>query len=214
MRMLSSLPSKKSRSSAWTRGTRVLPPTRTTWCTSFLSIFASLSTRATGLSVRLKRSPQSSSNLARDTGTERSTPWCTASTSTDVWVADDKARFASSHCLRTRWRALGSPAMSMPLCFFLKAATQWSMSRWSKSSPPRCVSPFVARTSKTPLSMVRSVTSKVPPPRSKTRMFFSPSFLSMPYAMAAAVGSLMMRCTVMPEIVPASLVAWRWASLK
>merc|ERR1719472_528590 len=62
--------------------------------------------------------------------------------------------------------------------------------------------------------MVSRVTSKVPPPRSKTRMFFSPPFLSMPYAMAAAVGSLMMRCTVMPVIVPASFIAWRCASLK
>merc|ERR1719230_1507751 len=36
----------------------------------------------------------------------------------------------------------------------------------------------------------------------------------MPYAIAAAVGSLMMRCTLMPEMVPASLVACRCASLK
>jgi hypothetical protein len=41
-----------------------------------------------------------------------------------------------------------------------------------------------------------------------TRMFFSPlDFLSRPYAMAAAVGSLMMRATFRPEMVPASLVA-------
>ena len=45
-------------------------------------------------------------------------------------------------------------------------------------------------------------------------MFFSPDFLSRPYAIAAAVGSLMMRITLRPEMVPASLVAWRWASLK
>ena len=32
--------------------------------------------------------------------------------------------------------------------------------------------------------------------------------------MAAAVGSLMMRATFMPAMVPASLVAWRCASLK
>jgi hypothetical protein len=31
---------------------------------------------------------------------------------------------------------------------------------------------------------------------------------------AAAVGSLMMRSTLRPAIVPASLVAWRWESLK
>ncbi len=36
----------------------------------------------------------------------------------------------------------------------------------------------------------------------------------MPYASAAAVGSLMMRLTSRPAILPASLVAWRWLSLK
>ena len=54
---------------------------------------------------------------------------------------------------------------------------KYFMMRWSKSSPPRWVSPLVASTSKTPLSMVSRVTSKVPPPRSKTRMFFSPALL-------------------------------------
>ena len=38
--------------------------------------------------------------------------------------------------------------------------------------------------------------------------------LSKPEAMAAAVGSLMMRGTFIPEIVPASFVAWRCKSLK
>ena len=42
------------------------------------------------------------------------------------------------------------------------------------------LSPLVATTSNTPLSMVRRDTSKVPPPRLSTRMFFSPSFLSKP----------------------------------
>ncbi len=36
----------------------------------------------------------------------------------------------------------------------------------------------------------------------------------MPKASAAAVGSLMMRLTSKPAMRPASLVAWRWASLK
>jgi hypothetical protein len=53
----------------------------------------------------------------------------------------------------------------------------------------------------------------VPPPRSYTAIFSS-FFLSSPYASAAAVGSLMMRSTSRPAIFPASLVAWRWASLK
>ena len=38
--------------------------------------------------------------------------------------------------------------------------------------------------------------------------------LSRPKASAAAVGSLMMRSTSRPAILPASLVAWRWLSLK
>ena len=40
------------------------------------------------------------------------------------------------------------------------------------------------------------------------------SFLSRPYAIAAAVGSLMMRMQLIPAITAASLVAWRWESLK
>ena len=65
----------------------------------------------------------------------------------------------------------------------------------------------MARTSKTPLSIVKTLTSNVPPPRSKTRMFFSPPFLSNPYAMAAAVGSLIILATFRPAMTPASLVA-------
>lgn len=48
------------------------------------------------------------------------------------------------------------------------------------------------------------LTSKVPPPRSKTSTV-SCSFLSRPYARAAAVGSLMMRSTSSPAIRPAVL---------
>ena len=55
--------------------------------------------------------------------------------------------------------------------------------------------------------------SNVPPPKSYTAMVSS-FFLSRPYASAAAVGSLMMRSTLRPAILPASLVAWRCASLK
>jgi hypothetical protein len=50
---------------------------------------------------------------------------------------------------------------------------------WSQSSPPRCVSPLVLSTSKTPSPMSRIDTSNVPPPRSKTAIF-SFFFLSRP----------------------------------
>ena len=76
----------------------------------------------------------------------------------------------------------------------------------------RCISisiiTSVARTSNTPLSIVSNETSKVPPPRSKTITFFSPCFLSKPYAIAAAEGSLIILNTSSPEIVPASFVAY------
>ncbi len=85
----------------------------------------------------------------------------------------------------------------------------------SKLSPPRWLSPAVAFTSNTPSPISSTDTSNVPPPRSKTRIVWSFSAsLSSPYASDAAVGSLMMRFTSRPAILPASLVAWRWSSLK
>ena len=69
------------------------------------------------------------------------------------------------------------------------------------------MSPEVATTSNTPLSIVKIETSNVPPPRSNTKIFFSPYFLSNPYAIAAAVGSFKILTTFNPAIVPASLVA-------
>ena len=51
------------------------------------------------------------------------------------------------------------------------------------------------------------VTSNVPPPKSKTRIFMSSFALSNPNANDAAVGSLMILTTSRPAIVPASLVA-------
>ena len=63
--------------------------------------------------------------------------------------------------------------------------------------------------------MVKSDTSNVPPPRSKIKMFCSPLFFfSSPYAIAAAVGSLIIRRTFNPDIAPASFVACLCESLK
>src|SRR6516225_36187 len=96
---------------------------------------------------------------------------------------------------------------------FLNSATSQSTTALSKLSPPRWLSPAVALTSNTPSPISSTDTSNVPPPRSNTRIVWSDS-LSSPYASEAAVGSLMIRLTSSPAILPASLVAWRWSSLK
>ena len=57
-------------------------------------------------------------------------------------------------------------------------------------------------------------TSCVPPPKSNTTIFMSFPDLSIPYAKAAAVGSLIILSTLSPAISPASLVACLCASLK
>ena len=84
---------------------------------------------------------------------------------------------------------------------------------WSKSSPPRWLFPAVASTSTTPSPISITETSKVPPPRSYTIIFWDTD-LSNPYANAADVGSLMIRSTLKPAIFPAFFVACLWASLK
>ncbi|CAO2147591.1 unnamed protein product [Urochloa humidicola] len=72
------------------------------------------------------------------------------------------------------------PAMSLP-CLHLMIPMK-SIMNWSKSSLPRWVSPLVARTSKTPPSMVMTLRSNMPPPRSNMSMFLSisppPGFMS------------------------------------
>ena len=75
------------------------------------------------------------------------------------------------------------------------------------------MSPLVDFTSKTPSPTSRMETSNVPPPRSYTAIV-PLSFLSRPYANAAAVGSLIIHKTSKPAIFPASLVACLCASLK
>ena len=126
------------------------------------------------------------------------------------WVEAERVRFARSQAVRRRRTALFELEMSF-LCLRLNSWMKWLTIRLSKSSPPKWVSPAVDLTSKIPSSIERQETSKVPPPKSKIKTLRSaPTFLSRPYAMAAAVGSLMIRRTLMPAIAPASFVAWRW----
>mmetsp|Transcript_71420 Transcript_71420/g.118693 ORF Transcript_71420/g.118693 Transcript_71420/m.118693 type:complete len:315 (-) Transcript_71420:732-1676(-) len=211
--LLGSLPLKKSLSSCWTFGMRVDPPTRTTSSTSSLFSPASASTFFTGARVFLNRSAFNSSNRARVSVSTRSCPSWKRSISTRTWCCAERARLARSTSRRSVCRARWSRDASAPV-FRAKSFSRCVITRLSKSSPPRCVSPLAACTSKTPLSIASRETSKVPPPRSNTRTFFSPPFLSSPYAIAAAVGSFRMRSTLSPAIVPASFVACRCASLK
>jgi hypothetical protein len=58
-----------------------------------------------------------------------------------------------------------------------------------------------------PSSIGKRDTSKVPPPKSTIKAFFSAPFLSSPFAIAAAVSSLIMRRMFNPAIERAAFVA-------
>ena len=188
---------------------RVEPPTNTISLMLLFDILESLSTRSTGSIVERNKSMHNSSNFARVILVMKSEPSNNESTSIVVSVDAESVRFARSHAVLSRLSARLLPVGSF-LVLRLNSCTHQLTSRLSKSSPPKCVSPAVAFTSKIPSSIVRSDTSNVPPPKSKIKILLSPSpFLSRPYAIAAAVGSLIMRNTLRPAIDPASFVAWR-----
>ena len=175
---------------------------------------ASLRSPSRGRIQRVKKGSHRLSNLARVRAVWKSCPSAILSTSICAWVDEERARLARSQAVRRRRRAFALLVISS-LVFFLNSATHQSTIALSKSSPPRCVSPAVAFTSKIPSSSVNTDKSCVPPPQSKMSTFCSPPvFLSRPYAIAAAVGSLIIRSTLRPAMRPASFVAWRCESLK
>ena len=130
-----------------------------------------------------------------------------------VEVELDNSILAFSAPSLSLWSAIGSFLRSIPSSFLNSSASQ-SINTLSKSSPPRWTSPFVDFTSKTPSPNSKIEISKVPPPKSYTAILMSLSFLSNPYARAAAVGSFIIRFTSSPAMVPASLVACLSESLK
>ncbi|VUT26204.1 MAG: hypothetical protein MASP_01380 [Candidatus Methanolliviera sp. GoM_asphalt] len=129
-----------------------------------------------------------------------------------VDTEEESSIFAFSASSRIRCIAVRSPLKSIP-SFSLNPATSQSITAASMSVPPRCVSPLVESTSYTPSPTSITVTSKVPPPKSRTATLYSPSLPS-PYAIAAAVGSFIILSTLNPAISPASFVACRWLSSK
>ena len=199
-----------------TAGIRVEPPTSSTWPISELVRPASFIAFCTGMAVFSTRSCVNSSNFAL----VRFMSKCFGPSAVAVMkgrlilvvVAEESSFFAFSAASFSLCSAILSFDRSTPSCA-LNSDNIQSITFWSKSSPPRRVSPLVESTSITPSPISMMDTSKVPPPRSYTMIFCSFS-LSRPYASAAAVGSLMIRFTSRPAILPASLVACLCASLK
>ena len=164
-----SLPLNIFLTASTTAGMRVMPPTRMTSSMSPGFMPASAMALRTGSSVFATRSATRSSSLAR----VRLMTRCLGPDASalmkgrliSVLVVLDSSIFAFSAASLRRWRAIRSLERSMP-SLFLNSAPSQSMTRWSKSSPPRWVSPFVERTSKTPSLSSRMLMSNVPPPRS------------------------------------------------
>ena len=161
---------KKSATTSCTRGMRVMPPTRMTSSISSFWISASSSVRAQISIVRSMRSLVSSSSFERDSEVCR----CSASLRPvemmngrliSVSRTVDSSHFAFSDTSFRRCSAILSLRRST-LCSFWNPNTSQSMTRLSKSSPPRKVSPAVEMTSNTPFPISSSEMSKVPPPRS------------------------------------------------
>mmetsp|Transcript_4962 Transcript_4962/g.14856 ORF Transcript_4962/g.14856 Transcript_4962/m.14856 type:complete len:453 (-) Transcript_4962:199-1557(-) len=201
---------------AWTAGILVEPPTRMISSISLRSSLASLRAFSTGILHLSSKSEHSSSNPAL----VRLFSMCFGPSAVavmngkliEVWVRVLSSILAFSLASVSLCRACLSFLRSIP-SFFWKSSAKKSVILLSKSSPPRWVSPEVLSTSKTPSPTSSTETSKVPPPKSKTRMV-SLAFFSKPYASEAAVGSLMILSTSSPAILPASLVACLCASLK
>mmetsp|Transcript_11235 Transcript_11235/g.23768 ORF Transcript_11235/g.23768 Transcript_11235/m.23768 type:complete len:450 (-) Transcript_11235:514-1863(-) len=207
---------KNSSTVSCTFGIRVMPPTRMISWMSDLSTSASFMQALQGPIERSTRGCTMFSNCALEIlafmclGPEASA--VIKGRETSVCARPSNSLLAFSAASLSRCMARLSPARSIPASF-LNSLSKCESNSSSKSSPPSMVSPLVALTSKTPPCISRTLTSKVPPPRSKTAMVF-PSALSIPYASEAAVGSLMILRTSSPAIFPASLVACLWLSLK
>mmetsp|Transcript_86821 Transcript_86821/g.144443 ORF Transcript_86821/g.144443 Transcript_86821/m.144443 type:complete len:223 (-) Transcript_86821:576-1244(-) len=194
-----------------TLGMRLIPPTRTTSSISDTCTPASDMHFLHGSAVLFTKVSTSDSYLLRvtvvATCTGPSGPPEMKGKLMSVCLAEDSSILAFSEASRMRCKAILSFDTSKPFSF-LNSSRICCVSTISKSSPPKKVSPLVAFTSKTPPAISKTLTSNVPPPKSYTTMvLFLEESLSKPYAKAAAVGSLIIRMTFKPAILPASFVA-------
>ena len=158
---------KISRAISTTLGMRVEPPTR--MISSGFSIFASRRQLRQGSTARRTVSSQSCSSLARVSVAVR----CFGPVASiemngrliSVEFCEESSHLAFSAASLRRCRAIVSFDRSMPFSLRNSSTSHW-ITRRSKSSPPRCVSPLVALTSKTPSPISRIEMSNVPPPKS------------------------------------------------
>mmetsp|Transcript_8502 Transcript_8502/g.28168 ORF Transcript_8502/g.28168 Transcript_8502/m.28168 type:complete len:312 (-) Transcript_8502:399-1334(-) len=218
-----------------TAGVRVAPPTRSTSangcapappdlraarsCSACKSSPALKAQRSSGRRIRLSSGPRTfnrwffvSCTSAPPSGTSASpSPKGTTipdGTCTRVLLTCERCSLAA----RAAGRRSVAFAPSRTPAARASFARNFAM-RWSKSSPPKCASPPVAITSTVSPPTSTTLTSKVPPPRSKTRTRSSSSRPA-PYARAAAMGSRSSRTFSTPANRAASSVAALWRSLK
>ena len=163
-----SLP-KKSFTISLTFGMRVIPPTNTTSSISPGDKSASFNAFLIGSMVREIRSSTSASSFARLSLIAK----CFGPVASAVMYGRlisvsmllDSSIFAFSAASFKRCSAKVSLRRST-LLSFLNSSARYSITRLSKSSPPKNVSPLVALTSIKPSPISKTDTSKVPPPRS------------------------------------------------
>mmetsp|Transcript_15454 Transcript_15454/g.23333 ORF Transcript_15454/g.23333 Transcript_15454/m.23333 type:complete len:247 (-) Transcript_15454:702-1442(-) len=164
------LPLKCCTSISCRAGMRVDPPTNTTSLTSSSVACASLSTSFTVSIHLVKSSEQSDSNSGFvSVALNASDPSIRASISISASAALERERLAASQAFLSLCIALALDRIAfiefLPWRSSIVRRHQ-SKRALSKSSPPRWVSPPVALTVNTPPSIDKTLTSKVPPPRS------------------------------------------------
>lgn len=171
---------------------------------SFFDKLACANASVIGGSSFLKIGSQISSNLVLVIEKSKSFDYANPRIVNLASVSLDSNSLTFLHFSRNLLRAFLSFDKSI-IVFSLNSWTQYSTNYVSKSCPPKWVSPLVDFTSLQPSPMQSTVTSKVPPPKSNTRMFLSSTVLfSMSNAKLAAVGSFMILRTLRPAILPAS----------